>query len=367
MSTGTYISGAGHVGLIGFMILGWGFSADPLPFEVTEVSVVTAEEFDALSGVAQPTVPSDEPPAPEAPDVEEVVEPPAVEEPPATPDAPEPFEPPVEDTQPVAPEIETPPTEVTDAPPAEPQTPQVETVTNTVIGTSPRPRPRPAPRVAPEAVVQPEPDAVIADTTQDSVQDDASAETAVTEEAQQATTQEEATTETVTEADQEAAGEEIVLAPTSSPRPPVRPSRPEPTETAAAPSTETTDAINDLLGDLATDEPAASTPTGPPLSGAEKDGFRIAVNNCWNVDAGSRAAEVTVTVGFSLDQNGRVSGDVRMIGASGGDAGAQRTAYEAARRAVLRCQSSGYDLPAEKYEQWKDVEITFDPSGMRLR
>ena len=40
---------------------------------------------------------------------------------------------------------------------------------------------------------------------------------------------------------------------------------------------------------------------------------------------------------------------------------------EAARRAILRCQSGGYQLPADKYEQWKDVVITFDPSGMRLR
>ena len=132
---------------------------------------------------------------------------------------------------------------------------------------------------------------------------------------------------------------------------PVRPLGLGSTETVPTPSTDA----------------AVTTPAGPQLSGAEQYGFRIAVNNCWNVDAGSRAAQVTVTVGFSLDQNGRVSGDVRMIGASGGDARAQRTAYEAARRAVLRCQSSGYDLPVEKYEQWKDVEMTFAPSGLRLR
>lgn len=103
------------------------------------------------------------------------------------------------------------------------------------------------------------------------------------------------------------------------------------------------------------------------MTGSEKEGFRVAVNRCWNVDPGSQAARVTVTVGFNLDQGGKVQGDVRQIAASGGDAGATSIAFQAARRAILRCGATGYDLPADKYDQWRDVEITFDPSGMRLR
>ena len=93
----------------------------------------------------------------------------------------------------------------------------------------------------------------------------------------------------------------------------------------------------------------------------------MAVNRCWNVDPGSQAARVTMTVGFSLDQGGRVSGDVRQVAASGGDDAATRIAFDAARRAILRCQGDGFPLPAEKYSEWREVEITFDPSGMRLR
>jgi hypothetical protein len=74
-----------------------------------------------------------------------------------------------------------------------------------------------------------------------------------------------------------------------------------------------------------------------------------------------------VTVGFSLGQDGLVIGDVRMVSASGGNDAQTSTAFQAARRAILRCQSSGYKLPPEKYDQWQNVEITFDPSGMRLR
>jgi hypothetical protein len=65
--------------------------------------------------------------------------------------------------------------------------------------------------------------------------------------------------------------------------------------------------------------------------------------------------------------DGRVDGDVRQVSASGGDADAIEIAFQAARRAILRCQSGGYKLPADKYDEWKEVEITFDPSGMRIR
>ena len=40
---------------------------------------------------------------------------------------------------------------------------------------------------------------------------------------------------------------------------------------------------------------------------------------------------------------------------------------ERARRAVLRCQRGGYDLPPEKYDQWREIELTFNPEGMQFR
>ena len=47
-SVGTYISVISHVGLIGWLTLGWGLSSNPLPLEVSEVSVVSSKEFAAL-------------------------------------------------------------------------------------------------------------------------------------------------------------------------------------------------------------------------------------------------------------------------------------------------------------------------------
>ena len=103
------------------------------------------------------------------------------------------------------------------------------------------------------------------------------------------------------------------------------------------------------------------------MTGGEKDAFRLAVNACWHVDPGAEWARVAVTVGFSLGQDGRVVGDVRMISASGGNDAQTATAFQAARRAILRCQRSGYKLPPEKYQSWQNMEMTFDASDMRLR
>jgi hypothetical protein len=39
------------------------------------------------------------------------------------------------------------------------------------------------------------------------------------------------------------------------------------------------------------------------------------------------------------------------------------SAFEAARRAIVRCQGSGFPLPPEKYEQWREVLMTFNPTN----
>ena len=92
------------------------------------------------------------------------------------------------------------------------------------------------------------------------------------------------------------------------------------------------------------------------------------MQRCWVVDVGSQAANTTVTVAMDMERDGRVvSSSLRMIGSSGGDAASAETAFQAARRAILRCQETGYSLPPDKYEQWKTIEMTFNPEQMRLR
>ena len=116
-------------------------------------------------------------------------------------------------------------------------------------------------------------------------------------------------------------------------------------------------------------EAASDVPSGPPLTRGEKDALVVAVGNCWNVGSLSTdALQVTVTVGFSMEQDARpVDRSIRLVAAEGGTGDAVDRAFAAARRAVLRCGARGYGLPVEKYDQWKEIEITFNPERMRIK
>ncbi|WP_170370889.1 energy transducer TonB [Ruegeria arenilitoris] len=363
MDTGTKISAIAHVTLIGWALFGGTFRSEPLPFAVQEVSVVSAEQFAALTAQSDaPEVPTPpnaledpivQPPAPEVPE-------PSVEEQPR----PEPATPPEPEPEPQPEAVETPPEpEVIEQPPVldEPE-PEVA-----VLPALPESQPRPADKVAPEPIAPPPLDAKPDDIETPAVSLDEGAE--IQQEQQDQTAPEEATDQIVTEAE-----EAKDLSPQSSPRPRVRPNRPKPAETEQTATAEPVEqaaepdeaAINDALAEALG---GASEPSGPPLTGGEKDAMRLAVSRCWNVGSLSTdALKTVVVVGFSLNRDGSiVPGSLQLLDSSGGSDGAAKQAYEAARRAILRCGAKGYDLPADKYEHWKDIEITFNPERMRIK
>jgi hypothetical protein len=69
-----------------------------------------------------------------------------------------------------------------------------------------------------------------------------------------------------------------------------------------------------------------------------------------------------------MDRDGNPRTDtIRLVSGAGEGGAARERAFEAARRAIIRCARGGYDLPPESYEQWREIEITFDPTTMRLR
>lgn len=361
MHIGHYISGAAHAGVIGWALLGASFRADPPPFEVTGVSVVTAEEFETLLAAQRAPMPATEVSMPEAPTISDanpdlasaVDETPALEQPDNT-EASEP------DNSPDVSEVTPPePAEVTDTAPT--LTLPGEEMAVLIPRDSTRPMVRPTDRVAPQPIAPPEPDVKIDDALQEATKP-AEAPTEAVEEPREETAPEEATTEIVTEAK-----EQVALAPKASLRPVLRPgsrprpSKPEPTGAGEA----ATDATNAAVAAALAEETV--TPSGPPLTQGEKDSMRVSVQKCWVVDVGSQAANVTVTVAFSLDRNGKVSSAIELLSSEGGEGQVVNAAYEAARRAILRCQKTGYKLPIEKYDHWRDIEITFNPEKMRLK
>ncbi|WP_294620512.1 energy transducer TonB [uncultured Roseovarius sp.] len=367
MNTGQVISGAGHLGLIAFALFGGAFQSEPLPFEVTEVTAISAEEFAALTqGESIPeavaNVDTPEPPQEgEAPALTSEADTPPERSEPEVAETP----PPDEVPEPVEP-APVPQADVSDEPPVM-QPPQEDTAL-LVPEESPRPQQRPAPRVAPEPVAEPEPDVQVDDVERQEVSP--SEEPAeVVEEESEATAPEEATTEIVTEAEE---NDVANAAPAQSIRPRTRPTRPEPTETAepAAPETDNS-AVNDALAEALGQSGTSSNeaPQGPPLTAGEKDALRVAVQNCWNVGSlSSEALRTTVVVAVEMAENGKpVTSSIKMLSSSGGNGAAAKQAFEAARRAIIRCGSGGFDLPVEKYDHWRDIEMTFNPERMRIK
>ena len=155
---------------------------------------------------------------------------------------------------------------------------------------------------------------------------------------------------------------------------------PEEAPTEPAPDTATEDAVAEALAEalaeeLATEEvaaaePAASDlPAGPPMTAGEQDALRVAVQACWNVGALSmEALRTTVTVAVSVGQDGVPdAGSITMVASNGESSTATQQAFEAARRAIIRCGARGFPLPPEKFDQWRNMELVFDPNGMRMR
>ncbi|WP_439560013.1 cell envelope biogenesis protein TolA [Roseinatronobacter sp.] len=388
LDTGQKVSGVAHIALIAWVMLFDLFQApDRAPsIPVTDVALISSEEFAALSAPAS----APPPPAPAAepqPDPEPA---PAITPPPPLAPAPEPEPEPAP-----PPPVPTPDPAPQPQPEPEPAAPSTGVIFSpqTTPGASQRPRPRPVDRVAPVPTEAPPEDAQTDLAAQPATTPDPGDEQSAPLEEQPETAPPEATTEIVTEATEtdDSSTERAAAAPNISQRPRPRPDRPapapepepEPAQTAAAPdptppaptptpdpepAAPPADAINDALA-AALAESAAPGPVSTGLSASQADALRLAIQQCWNiVSLSTEALQVTVTVGFSMTPSAMPEqGTIRVVGASGGSEAAINQAFEVARRAIIRCAGDGYGLPPEQYDAWRDIEITFNPEGMRLR
>ncbi|MEL6201755.1 MAG: TonB C-terminal domain-containing protein [Pseudomonadota bacterium] len=186
--------------------------------------------------------------------------------------------------------------------------------------------------------------------------------------------------------------EEFVTLPEDLPVPAARPERP-PAQTAQTPERENRDAQEERLtqqqptnDDQASEDIASlinrdrgsgggaassteqasrggeTTTGGTTLTQSEMDSLRGQIQACWNPPAGVLdASDLRVSVRFSLDESGKLSGRPQVTASSG-----NRQADESAIRAVQRCniQNDGFQLPADKFAAWRDVVVNFDPSEM---
>lgn len=113
-----------------------------------------------------------------------------------------------------------------------------------------------------------------------------------------------------------------------------------------------------------TPSPATSLSTAP-LTASEIDAVRAQIARCWNIPAGARDAEnLVVELSLRMNPDGTVR-DARIVD----EARARRdpffrAAADSAVRAVFNPSCTPLLLPPDKYDIWRDLNLTFNPKEL---
>jgi hypothetical protein len=117
-------------------------------------------------------------------------------------------------------------------------------------------------------------------------------------------------------------------------------------------------------GDIANDVVSlgASSGLAAQLSQSELDALRARLAQLWSPPAGAKnPEELVVLIRMQLNPDGSLAGPPMVM--TSGKTPLFMASRDSAIRAVLRGQPFDMLRP-EHYEQWKDIEITFDPRDM---
>ena len=387
MDLGVKISGTAHAILIGIAIFGAPiFSADEEnPIQISEVSLISLQEFELLTKENTPIFQTEpEPEMQEPKPVPEVKEPEAeLQEPEPEPEVQEPEpEPELQEPEP-EPEVQEPEPEVKEPEPepevqeiiSDSETDPVAPITDqdNLGELTPEFNENAAPKAAEiisdisnEAPEEPADMNSIQDTSFENVSgaDEDKSEIEVTEN----TPAEETTTQIVTEAEEQ----ESDLVPSRTSKPKNRPknlkivkeikTKPKlkPKEVVEAKKDATAESILESLKEKNEPEPFLD------LTPAQKESVGNIIRNkmrlCWNPPVGVENGLTNVMIlGLKFDIDGKlVESPVNLTPDSG--VGSLQ-AFEAARRAVIRC-SPYNELDPEIYEGWKELNLKFNPKNM---
>jgi hypothetical protein len=98
------------------------------------------------------------------------------------------------------------------------------------------------------------------------------------------------------------------------------------------------------------------------ISTDERTAFKAHLKKCWKLPEGLSAAQSTrVTLRIFLKRDGGLAAEPMLIEASASREGP--LLMQAAIRSVKECQPFGF-LPADKYREWKTLDISFSPKEM---
>jgi len=362
MRQGTAISGALHGGLILLAVIGtdWFAAPEPLPFAVTEVSLIDGARFDALVSSA----PAPERDAPEAVAPSETADvspaPATAESAPETaplpvrarPDppgdapviaAPPPPAPvPSAEARPSIAEVPTPDSLARQA--AEPESPPATEVVQPLAaadvplpgarpGRPPDPEPDPEPQAEPAPPPEPSPETGIAE--------------AATPEGPDSAAPQEARLPVARPADRAAAA--MASRDTRQPDPAAE-REPAPTETAEP---ETAPAP----------PPGAASRFAAEVTRGERDALRLGLRAHFFYRGTRSDPSLAVRVGISLDPAGRITSGPELLEARGGTEGERAILFRDARTALIRAMQAGVfaALPADRHAAWARIHVTFTP------
>ncbi len=169
--------------------------------------------------------------------------------------------------------------------------------------------------------------------------------------------------------DTEPAPEEVV--PAKKPEPAPVPTPPVPTpKTQADKKKPAQDDFTKLLDNLTQDKPQPNAKQGSrtvkglgaqtAMTADLKSLLQSLIDPCWNrPDAVPHPEQLIVNMRIFLNPDGSVAQSPQVLGDSGSGNPYWGAAVDAARRAVYVC--APYKLPADRYGQWRDFTITFDP------
>ncbi|MEM8790494.1 MAG: hypothetical protein AAGE80_02665 [Pseudomonadota bacterium] len=367
MRNGAIISGSMHGIAILAVILGtdWLHAEDDTPFQVTEVSLVDGEVFDAINSTA-PVVQSEGPADlsdPEnsdaTPDASETADESVTAsetsvlawntpKPEAKPEKPEiALPPPPTDVPTEAPrisiaELPTPDIlpEQAKEPESKPTTEPLQPLASAQQAPDPAPEPLPLPEPLPEEAEKPEerPDETDPETEVAEAQPDAPES----------------------------------LAPEESRIPVAKPAdRPA----SAPPASKTEQA--EAQPPASQEEPkAAETPEDTRPSGSqsvfaqrvtrgEKDALQLGIKQYF-VYNGSPDRRLWVKIAIEVDRSGRIIGQPKLLEAEGGTEQSQRALFASGRRALIKAENAGEfaKLPANKHDAWKLIHVRFTPNAI---
>jgi outer membrane biosynthesis protein TonB len=98
------------------------------------------------------------------------------------------------------------------------------------------------------------------------------------------------------------------------------------------------------------------------LSDEDRATLKAQIKKCWKLPAGMSAAQTTrVVLRLNLRRDGSLAADPLLIEASASRDGP--LLLQTAMRALKECQPYGF-LPADKYREWRLLDLSFSPRDM---